>query len=181
MTDRLTKDEAAARLGVSTRTVDRRIARGELQIEREADGKRRIMVLLNTDAANLSDTILDTSDTLSDRHGEVSDTTGDTSDILSDTVSPEDHGTYRKNGASPANTEMSGEYLAEQLLTSRHELELEQERNRGLEELVEHLKEQVVIEQARYSEIYADMKSGALALPAPKSRPWWKFWGARTE
>ena len=69
--------------------------------------------------------------------------------------------------------------LEAQLVASQHELELAQERNRGLENLVDNLKDQVVIERERYSEIYADIKSGALALPAPKSRPWWRFWGDR--
>ena len=69
--------------------------------------------------------------------------------------------------------------LEAQLVASQHELELAQERNRGLENLVDNLKDQVVIERERYSEIYADVKSGALALPAPKSRPWWRFWGGR--
>ncbi len=69
--------------------------------------------------------------------------------------------------------------LEEQLLASQHELELTRERNRGLENLIENLRDQVLIERERYSEIYADVKSGALALPAPKSRPWWRFWGGR--
>ena len=69
--------------------------------------------------------------------------------------------------------------LEAQLVARQHELELAQERNRGLENLVENLRDQVVIERERYAEIYADVKSGALALPAPKSRPWWRFWDGR--
>ena len=57
------------------------------------------------------------------------------------------------------------------------ELDLANERIRGLEQLVEHLHEQVTFEQSRYAELYADIKSGALALPAPRSRRWWRFWG----
>ena len=69
--------------------------------------------------------------------------------------------------------------LEAQLVASQHELELAKERNRGLENLIENLRDQVVIERERYAEIYADVKSGALALPAPKSRPWWRFWDGR--
>ena len=53
------------------------------------------------------------------------------------------------------------------------------ERVRGLEELVVTLKDQNVMEQGRYSQIYQDMVNGTLALPPGRTRrrPWWRFWG----
>ena len=56
-------------------------------------------------------------------------------------------------------------------------LAISQERVRGLEELVDHLREQVAMERNRYSEIYHDVKTGALMLPEAKSdSAWWRFW-----
>ena len=55
MAQKLTKMEAAARLGVSQSTIDRMIQRGELQIEREPHGSRhRIWVLVNGEDADAS-------------------------------------------------------------------------------------------------------------------------------
>ena len=53
------------------------------------------------------------------------------------------------------------------------------ERVRGLEVLVVTLKDQNVMEQSRYSQIYQDMVNGTLALPPGRTRrrPWWRFWG----
>ena len=42
----MTREQAAQRLGISTRTLDRRIRSGE--IEREATGERRVYVLLDS-------------------------------------------------------------------------------------------------------------------------------------
>ena len=46
MLDKVTREQAAQRLGISTRTLDRRIRSGEL--EREATGARRVYVLLDS-------------------------------------------------------------------------------------------------------------------------------------
>ncbi len=46
---KVTKIEAARQLGVSQRTVDRMIQRGELETERELHGRRRVLVLLKAD------------------------------------------------------------------------------------------------------------------------------------
>ena len=111
--DRLSRDEAAQRLGISTRTLDRRIRSGE--IERETTGARRVYVLLDT----------------------------------VETVSP--------NGHSPA------------------DLDVAQERIRGLEELVDQMRSTVDFERERYAGLLSDIKTGALALPTPRHRPWWKL------
>ena len=52
------------------------------------------------------------------------------------------------------------------------------ERVNGLEELVVILKEQNVMEQSRYAQLYQDVVNGTLALPSPRTedRPWWRFW-----
>ena len=120
MVDRLTREQAARRLGVTTRTLDRRIRAGDIDVERETTGSRRIHVLL-------------------------------------DTVETPD------NGVEPVET--NGHY--EDLLAE----------NASLRTLVDHLREERDFERTRYSQIYHDLKTGALALPAPKSRPWWRFWG----
>ena len=115
---RVTKIGAARILGVSERTVNRKIASGELESEREATGRRRVMVLLDT----------------------------------------------QLQAEAPEHVDV------EELVVLR-------ERCAGLEDLVEHLHEQLNFERSRYGELYNDIKSGALALPAPKSdRPWWRFW-----
>ena len=50
------------------------------------------------------------------------------------------------------------------------------ERIRGLEELVDQLRSTVDFERERYAALLNDIKTGALALPAPKSRSWWRLW-----
>ena len=114
---RVTKVEAARILGVSARTINRKIASGELQTERETYGKRRVLVLL--DAESVPDAPVDDS---------------------------------------------------EEVVQLR-------ERVAGLQDLVDHLHDQLDFERERYAELYHDVKTGALALPAPNSsRRWWKFW-----
>ena len=116
---RVTKVEAARILGVSARTINRRIASGDLQTEREDHGKRRVLVLLDAETLEQAETKID------------------------------------------------------------DDLEVVQLRERvaGLQDLVDHLHDQLDFERARYSELYHDVKTGALALPAPNSdRPWWKLW-----
>ena len=46
-TYKVPKTEAARLLGVSARTVDRRIAAGELRTERQTSGRRRVLVCLD--------------------------------------------------------------------------------------------------------------------------------------
>ena len=58
---RVTKIEAARRLGVSQRTIDRMIQRGELETERETHGRRRVLVILNAEELE-GDTTLDGTD-----------------------------------------------------------------------------------------------------------------------
>ena len=114
---RVTKVEAARILRVSARTINRKIASGELQTERETHGKRRVLVLL--DAASVPDAPVDDS---------------------------------------------------EEVVQLR-------ERVAGLQDLVDHLHDQLDFERERYAELYHDVKTGALALPAPNSsRRWWEFW-----
>ena len=114
---RVTKTEAARILGVSARTVNRKIAAGELETERETTGRRRVLVLLDAEAQ------------------------------------------------ANAPVDESGEVA------------IWKERCAGLQDLVEQLHEQLDLERSRYSELYHDVKTGALALPAGKSdRAWWKLW-----
>ena len=114
---RVTKLEAARILGVSERTVNRKIAAGELETERETTGRRRVMVLLDAEMH------------------------------------------------ASAATDQSEEVI------------VLRERVAGLEDLVEYLHEQLDFERSRYAGLYHDIKTGALALPAPKAdRPWWRFW-----
>ena len=49
---RMTRQDAANRMGVSTRTLDRRINAGEVQIEKES-GNGRVHVLMDIDAVDL--------------------------------------------------------------------------------------------------------------------------------
>ena len=49
---RMTRQDAANRMGVSTRTLDRRINVGEVQIEKES-GNGRVHVLMDIDAVDL--------------------------------------------------------------------------------------------------------------------------------
>ena len=63
---KLTRDEAARRLGISTRTLDRRIGAGEIEVERETIGARRVYVLLDVDEGTVEDvgeTVEDTGET----------------------------------------------------------------------------------------------------------------------
>ena len=114
---RVTKTEAARVLDVSARTVNRRIAAGEIETERETTDRRRVFVPLDAEAQ---------ANTPVDKSGEVA--------VL-------------------------------------------KERCAGLQDLVDQLHEQLDLERSRYSELYHDVKTGALALPAGSSdRPWWKLW-----
>ena len=44
---KVSRDEAARRLGITTRTLDRRIGAGQIEVERETNGARRVHVLLD--------------------------------------------------------------------------------------------------------------------------------------
>jgi excisionase family DNA binding protein len=72
LSDGLTPAEAAARLGVSERTIWRRIKAGKLKTEHTADGVR----VLLTD--RLSDSPVSVSDTMTDRGVSTSDNVSDT-------------------------------------------------------------------------------------------------------
>ena len=51
------------------------------------------------------------------------------------------------------------------------------ERLRGLEELVETLKEQVEMERERYTGLLNDLRTGSLfPIATRRQRPWWRFW-----
>ena len=55
-------------------------------------------------------------------------------------------------------------------------LDVALERIRGLEDLVDQMRGTVDFERERYASLLNDIKTGALALPAPR-RSWWRFWG----
>ena len=165
MIERLTKDQAAARLSVSTKTIDRKIARGDLKSEREPGGRRRVMVLLDTDEPTLDS---------------LSDTTQDIPDSLSDTVHPMSHkgsdtvqDTSRINGVN----------------VQQSEVEVLRTRVAELEALHQFDKERLVLADERIQDMRQMLASSqqtidrlTLALPPPSSppepetSPWWKFW-----
>ena len=132
---KLSKEDAARKLGVSLSTVNRWIQQGHLEVEHHMVGQQRRVVVL-VDEADVHD-----------------DESSPTDPGVSQTISQE----------------------------ATHPAELEnialRERVRGLEGLVEVLREQNTLEQSRYSELYQALRDGTLALPeAKRDRPWWKIW-----
>ena len=160
MSNRLTKVQAADRLGISTKTLDRRIARGEFKTEREGGGRRRVLVIMDS----TSDNDLDTLDS-------VSDTDQDTSDNRSDVVQD----VSKTNGAGESQPEVPAlkNRIAE--LEALHEFD--KERLVLADERIQDLRQMVQSSQQTIDRL-------TLALPAPQPpphRPWWRLWGVRSE
>ena len=169
MIERLTKDQAAARLGVSTKTIDRKIARGELKSEREPGGRRRVMVLLDIDESTLDS---------------LSDTTQETPDSLSDTVHPMSH-----KGSDSQSDTVQDTSRVNGVNGQQSEVEVLRTRVAELEALHQFDKERLVLADERIQDMRQMLASSqqtidrlTLALPPPSSppeaetSPWWKFW-----
>ena len=80
-------------------------------------------------------------------------------------------------GPIAAGPEIGSEGLRERVAELEADLRVERERNKGLEELVEMLREQVTFERSRYAEIYHDVRPMLEAPKAITSESWWRrFW-----
>ena len=155
---RVPKLAAADLLGVSPRTVDRMIARGELDTEREETGRRRVMVLIEEDGDG------------SNGEGRGNGTS----------YSPQLEGWDRSGRLLMAEGDLgvSNGPSAESL-----ELIAARERIRSLEELTRFHKDQLNLAEERNQHLVQLLRSSqesverlTLALPPGRSRPWWKFW-----
>ena len=70
------------------------------------------------------------------------------------------------------------ETVPEGLLPDKVSLAVAQERVRGLEEMVEMLREQLRVERDRYAGLLDDLRTRRLvAGETERQRPWWRFWG----
>ena len=73
--------------------------------------------------------------------------------------------------------EIGIEGLRERVAELEADLRVARERNKGLEELVEMLRDQVTFERSRYAEIYHDVRPMLEAPKAITSESWWRrFW-----
>lgn len=80
-------------------------------------------------------------------------------------------------GPVAAAPETVSEGLRERVAELEADLRVVRERNKGLEELVEMLREQVTFERSRYAEIYHDVRPMLEAPKAATSESWWRrFW-----
>lgn len=90
---------------------------------------------------------------------------------------PDDGDGVEEVGPNAGGLSMGSDGFKERVLELEAELRVVQERNSGLEQLVEMLREQVSFERSRYAEIYHDVRP---MLEAPKASPgesWWRrFW-----
>ena len=161
MVQRLSKVDAAKVLQVHHSTIDRMIQRGELQVEREGDGRRaKIWVLLD---------------------GVPEDVSGDAP------VGPPAGSPYSPNGesasSSPASSGPPGDVPAEVELAELRE------RVKGLEHLAEYNRQQLADADWRYQQLLEQLSSSqrisenlTRSLPAgeltdepPQRRRWWPF------
>ena len=164
MTQRMTKQEAGAQLGVSPSTIDRMIRRQELATEKERHGSRyRVWVLMDdNDVSDVSPG--QSGDRLKARHDQA-----DQSDDNAD-----------KSYASPESSDLS-------LIV---ELSALRERTRNAEELAEYRGELLKEAELRYHALLQELSSAhrtvetlSRALPAPAETPeatprqnwWWPF------
>ena len=161
---RVPKLEAADLLGVSPRTVDRMITRGELETEREETGRRRIMVLIEQGQEE-------------PQGGEGYRAKGNGRELGAMVAV----GPAEKNGGS---SESGGNFgVLEAPTPETLELVAARERIRSLEELAGFHKEQLNLAEGRNQHLVQLLRSNqetvdrlTLALPPGRSRPWWKFW-----
>ena len=146
---RLSKLEAAARLGISPSTVDRMIQLGEIEAEKEHHGTRyKVWVFLDDEAADesLDEAMKDTT--------QSPDSPGDSSEPRID---------------ESALGEMEG---------LRERVKYAEERARNLEELTDYHKQLLADSEWRFQEILQQLKHSqdnvallTRALPAPAEEP----------
>ena len=173
---RLSKQEAAARLGVSTATIERRIQRGQLQAEKEAQGTRyRVWVILEDEATVETDVATPVSAGVGT--GSRQDQTADTTPV-----------------ATPPPAELDA-YI--EMARLQEQLKSAQQRASSLEELADYHKQALTDSEWRYHEILTELKQSqqnlaavTRALPAPQEsrtdrdrprRVWWPFRGRKRE
>ena len=117
----VSKAEAAARLGVSERTITRRIVAGKLQTIPDANGGRQTLVVLDFDS---------------------------------------------QKGTAPTIDGQNGTAATERFRVLE-----------TMEQWNEELRSQLRASQDREGALIDALRQ--IALPAPRSRSWWKVWGAR--
>ena len=150
---RLSKQEAAAWLRVSTATIERKIQRGELQAEKEPHGTRyRVWVIFDDDC------------------------------LVDATVEAPVEAPLRRDAtpvetvaSTPATPEIAA---AVEMARIQEQLKHAEDRSKGLEQLAEYHKKLLTDSEWRYQEILLELRQsqqniGALmrALPAPKAEP----------
>ena len=87
----------------------------------------------------------------------------------------EEDGRFPVAAAAPLGIDAELALVQEQSMDLRSDLKVANERVRGLEDLVDTLREQVVFERSRYAEIYHDVRP-MLEAPRKLERPWWRLW-----
>ena len=158
---RLSKLEAAARLGVTTATIDRRLQRGELKAEKEPHGTRyRVWVIFDDDPP-------------AESHVETGVETAVNSPVQSPLRQEQQHVETGDTTAPPpavaAAVEMA--LLKEQL---RHA----EDRANSLEDLTNHYRKLLTDSEWRYQEILQELRQSqqnvaalTRALPVPEAEP----------
>lgn len=163
----LTPAEAAAQLGISERTVWRRIKQGKLQVKHTAKGARVL----------LTDTLPTPTDTLTDSVSHSSTTLPTSTDILTDSVSKVTD-TVSDTGSPLTDTPL---HLDNEALEMALDLAQQLQRdNTALASRNEQLAGQVGFLQAKLQD--AEQKIALLQAPkdepepAGERRPWWGRW-----
>ena len=186
---RLSKQEAAARLGVSTATIERRIQRGQLQAEKEAQGTRyRVWVILEDEP--IVETDVATPVSAGVETGSQQDQAADATPVETgvETQPRQDQAPVATLVATPPPAEMDA-YI--EMARLQEQLESAQQRASSLEELADYHKQALTDSEWRYHEILTELKQSqqnlaavTRALPAPqevqtdRDRPrrlWWPF------
>ena len=158
---RLSKLQAAAHLGISPTTVDRRIQRGELQSEKEAHGTRyRIWVILDDEPPE-------------ELGGEPREESADYSPDEPITSAGEPHDSSGES--SPPPPEISGFV---QIAILEEQKKSAEDRAATLEELASYHRQLLADSEWRYQEILQELRQSqqnvaalTRALPAPKEDP----------
>ena len=87
----------------------------------------------------------------------------------------DEDGRFAVAAAAPLGIDAELALVQEQSMDLRSDLKVANERVRGLEDLVDTLREQVVFERSRYAEIYHDV-CPMLEAPRKLERSWWRLW-----
>ena len=151
---RLTRKEAAARLNVSTSTLDRMVKRGDLTTETEGHGlSHTVWVLMERESEDASEA---STDNIADNAPDETEHGTDEADHIADDSDQPERDTVTENVAL------------------RTEL-------KGLRELNDFYKERLTDSDWRYHELMEQFKTMTAALPAgkeeapPPKRWWWPF------